>query len=64
MLDCWKIYKPPWKTNGGGGRETGPTSQKEGSAIEATAKRKTHTSSEVKARYNKSIPAICRKVKT
>lgn len=37
---------------GNRGRETAPASQKEGSTIETTVKRKTHTSSEVKARYN------------
>ena len=34
------------------GRETGPTFQREGKAIEITTKRKTHTSSAVKNRYN------------
>ena len=43
--------KPSSKGNGAG--RTGPTFQKEGRTIEATAKRKTHTSSAVKDRYNK-----------
>jgi len=37
----------------GRGRGTGPASQKEGRAIEPTTRRRTHTSNEVKARYNK-----------